>query len=609
MATALFRQPVPEQGARNDTALLKQIAGQFLTLVLFEPPGLGMPEMRRLLKLLVADLPHRCASLVLTSISNQRSRALAWRAFGSVQPGLAVFRRGRLLRLPGESVERADSVLSQIAARAWRECRDFHWRASALPLVWGSAGPLLGFRHALLLHLERLPWMSFGRNASSVQQPPPAMGFDALHAGWARMGAGRLAFIRSWVDLDKPWASHLQRVVVVTNAFRLRRRSLPRAARGKVWLVSTSALQRLPTQVMRTSWFIICPAGLGALAHAASRVVSFSGWFDAALVHTYGLGHPRQRPKLAAPPEPRAGVPARLPWVVWLHVPKTGTSFMRAVYHYACQPAAELPALSSISAASPDHFDQELMWASDFRCIPGRTANGMSTIGLAPGQRNHRWSVTRLREFPGRAITMLRHPTARIRSAYRSLLGHRVAAELYLCGTCGGSVQGSSREQLNVARKVLSGELSFQAFSQLGAIRSCYTKLLLGTTCLPANAAQLAIKRLRQDFFFIGLSEHWALSVCLFHAMMDGLQPHSSEFANSRPTPSVLGVPLANELHMEGRDVLDEQVYDSAVDWFGKRVESYASAIIHLGSRCHEELSVYLRHRAGMAHAEPLLDH
>ena len=56
----------------------------------------------------------------------------------------------------------------------------------------------------------------------------------------------------------------------------------------------------------------------------------------------------------------------------------------------------------------------------------------------------------------------------------------------------------------------------------------------LGAT--PPDVA-LALRRLHEGFAFVGLTDEWALSICLFHATHGG-RCHAVEFANSRPTTS-----------------------------------------------------------------------
>eukprot|EP00438_Fugacium_kawagutii_P032691 Skav221352 [mRNA] locus=scaffold1845:222188:222670:+ [translate_table: standard] len=45
----------------------------------------------------------------------------------------------------------------------------------------------------------------------------------------------------------------------------------------------------------------------------------------------------------------------------------------------------------------------------------------------------------------------------------------------------------------------------------------------------------LALKRLQEGFAFVGLTEEWELSVCLFHAKFGG-PCQAIEFVNTRPT-------------------------------------------------------------------------
>merc|ERR1740130_1700859 len=48
------------------------------------------------------------------------------------------------------------------------------------------------------------------------------------------------------------------------------------------------------------------------------------------------------------------------------------------------------------------------------------------------------------------------------------------------------------------------------------------------------DMVELALWRLSDGFAFVGLTEEWALSVCLFHAMFGG-DCHEREFLNVRP--------------------------------------------------------------------------
>ena len=46
-----------------------------------------------------------------------------------------------------------------------------------------------------------------------------------------------------------------------------------------------------------------------------------------------------------------------------------------------------------------------------------------------------------------------------------------------------------------------------------------------------------ALQRLQDGFKFVGLTEYWEASVCLFHAMFGG-ECDAMEFENTRPGPT-----------------------------------------------------------------------
>jgi len=68
--------------------------------------------------------------------------------------------------------------------------------------------------------------------------------------------------------------------------------------------------------------------------------------------------------------------------------------------------------------------------------------------------------------------------------------------------------------------------------------QGCMTKMLLGYRCAddvpltPALAAK-ALRRLHHDLAFVGLTEEWDASVCLFHQMLGG-HAREIEFLNYR---------------------------------------------------------------------------
>ena len=114
---------------------------------------------------------------------------------------------------------------------------------------------------------------------------------------------------------------------------------------------------------------------------------------------------------------------------------------------------------------------------------------------------------------------MFRRPGDRIRSAYN----HDLHA---------------FRMPLRQRNKMLKAVHNSHDFAMWAGVASCQTKMMLGEFCgrkLEIDEMQYAEaeRRLRTGLAFIGLTEYWDLSICLFHAMFGGA-PRPGSFANTR---------------------------------------------------------------------------
>merc|ERR1712232_914309 len=89
---------------------------------------------------------------------------------------------------------------------------------------------------------------------------------------------------------------------------------------------------------------------------------------------------------------------------------------------------------------------------------------------------------------------------------------------------------------------------------------------------------KLAITLLDSQFIFVGLTEHWSLSVCLFHAMFGG-PCRRWEFAPGRCATCKRGKTLKlthNTSSLMGwRDEIDAHVYTHASEIFWRNVAKY----------------------------------
>lgn len=92
----------------------------------------------------------------------------------------------------------------------------------------------------------------------------------------------------------------------------------------------------------------------------------------------------------------------------------------------------------------------------------------------------------------------------------------------------------------------------------------------------PTPDIDLALERLRKGFKFVGLSEEYDLSVCLFHAMYGG-ECLKEEFENMRP--GVQGGSARQDyvksILRDYSDTVDGQLYDAAKEIFWNNVKKY----------------------------------
>ena len=88
--------------------------------------------------------------------------------------------------------------------------------------------------------------------------------------------------------------------------------------------------------------------------------------------------------------------------------------------------------------------------------------------------------------------------------------------------------------------------------------------------------AKEASRRVREGFAFVGLTEEWDMSVCLFHKMFGG-HCHAAEFEDIRPTSPGKNASVdydTSEL-MGFHDDIDEVVYSAALDVFKANIALY----------------------------------
>ena len=186
--------------------------------------------------------------------------------------------------------------------------------------------------------------------------------------------------------------------------------------------------------------------------------------------------------------------------IAYVHFPKTGSQFLDTLMHYANPnlPPAVVGTVQKTQSTYPlREWFAGIFWEKD-----GKIGN------------HHAVSAAVLRDFGGRLFGMFRAPNSRSHSMFNFFVGERPWI----------SERDYAQRVLGSAVMMLSGQ------------RYGLDCLQQGRPCpkLEPNTA-LALQRLDSDFAFVGLTEEWATSICLFHAVFGG-ECLSHEFTNSHAT-------------------------------------------------------------------------
>lgn len=238
---------------------------------------------------------------------------------------------------------------------------------------------------------------------------------------------------------------------------------------------------------------------------------------------------------LSSTPAQRQRLASALP-IVWVHVPKCGSSFHNTLIHNAGV-CPQWPSCASLLPGDSDHaffkrFPRAIWcpdgFASDYPSPPGHNS-------AAEALQHH---------GSGRGVIFLRQPEERLASAYASRWNVRAGESMaaYASRAHGCSVkmlarQSSGRENCLEAPHPSDAEVA------------------------------LAIERL-WGFAFVGLTEEWGASICLFHAMFGG-RCHEAEELNTRPT---IASSRTQAESMLGNKSIGVDPYDGALHEVAKEI-------------------------------------
>ena len=254
----------------------------------------------------------------------------------------------------------------------------------------------------------------------------------------------------------------------------------------------------------------------------------------------------------------------------WLHVPKTGTSFLATVWNYACGQGKEMLDITVSDSYAPGCapcYGRALMerYPQDEYCTEG-VLHSKFTLYHAP------ISVERIQATGMHVVAMFRQPTQRLISAHKD---HNRAPEF-------------SISERDVLQKACANE-SAECFARYPGIAGCMTRMLSGRTCTelshvrgsnPFDGGRAFVGKAKEavaQLAFVGLTERWNESVCLFHRMFGG-SINPGEFMNFHHHQGHDGSDMYEDELNGFRDAADEEVYAAAQRRFESLLEEHVPA-------------------------------
>eukprot|EP00730_Choanoeca_flexa_P017089 TRINITY_DN8184_c0_g1_i3.p2 TRINITY_DN8184_c0_g1~~TRINITY_DN8184_c0_g1_i3.p2 ORF type:complete len:311 (+),score=52.19 TRINITY_DN8184_c0_g1_i3:1744-2676(+) len=200
--------------------------------------------------------------------------------------------------------------------------------------------------------------------------------------------------------------------------------------------------------------------------------------------------------------------PHKLNKFQWIHFPKAGTSMMFLLHGYACNLPPEAFTLSLTAQRGSLVHLFERIYPFDKHCDAAQWVGPrVSHMPLKP-------SDAKL------AVMMVRDPRRRLTSAYHN-------------GPHAFGKTNEERQELQQKVKTIQDYVTFPG------IAGCQVKMLTNGLCARTEHVDLArfkaaLSALR-NAAFVGITDHWDESVCLFHAMFGG-ESHPQFFKQLRAT-------------------------------------------------------------------------
>jgi len=252
----------------------------------------------------------------------------------------------------------------------------------------------------------------------------------------------------------------------------------------------------------------------------------------------------------------------------WAHFPKCGSSLLNAIIHLP----GFCPSLANTTLGAGETSQCWMMRWARGRCFDQCNPEKFACQSSGPP---HLKLGDRYAFQKGRLVGMFRQPEQRILSAYYDD-DHNFAAadqDLAQAGHWCGSKDGLPKMPLLDFAEQWRGGMTYQLVAKgRGGVLN-----LAGRPPTTHHDAAEAARRVREGFAFVGITEMWDLSMCLFHKMFGGAcQP--SDFEDIRPSsPGKTAQAEYNASELLGwQDDADAVVYQAALDVFHKNLAAFS---------------------------------
>ncbi|CAE7204906.1 hypothetical protein AK812_SmicGene40999 [Symbiodinium microadriaticum] len=257
----------------------------------------------------------------------------------------------------------------------------------------------------------------------------------------------------------------------------------------------------------------------------------------------------------------------------WLHFPKAGSSFINAMIH--------LPGVCpGMDNRTLGHDLLGDCWLTKWKAAvcPNACDPAAFVCPEHPFYEKHP-TISNYSAQRGKLMAMFRDPDQRILSGYHDDDNNLAAIDYadYLeedlriqnCTYFGSDVP--KRNLLDFAES-WKGGMAYQIVTEHPVTQTLHPNRPSTTR----DQAEEAARRVREGFAFVGISEEWDLSICLFHKMFGGVC-EASNFVDTRPSSDGKSADsdYDTSVLMGWHDDLDELVYEAALSVFRKSLISF----------------------------------